>query len=316
MTRIILKVTALTLCLAVLSFALSITEPNQRLSSPSSLPSSLGIYMGNQGPKVALIDATLGRPIGFEMTFSDGSRWNSIANGATSQCNAARSSRLRLIATYNMLPNHGGSLERGARGDYDRYAYEFGRALVVSGCSTAVLRVGWEFNGDWFAWKARGNAVAFVSYWRNIVDSMRKVRGQHFEFLWNPTIAHSKYSSLDQTYPGDRYVDIVGLDVYDMNDGRYPGHLKNWYEILNATYGLNWLLRFAAIHRKLMAIPEWGLGWGSHGGGDDAIFVTKMVQWLQANKVMFATVWDYGSSPLLSTQSPKATAALVAACSV
>lgn len=298
----------------VLVPVLSILAGAIRLRSSNDISTSLGVYMGvGNLQSVSKIEAKLGGPIESVMTFSDGSSWASIIQGASAQCEFAQRAHVRAVAPYNMLPNDGGSLAQGARGLYNTQAHAFAQRLIASGCTNAIVRIGWEFNGNWFRWSAQGQVASFIAYWRRIVISMRSVPGQHFSFLWNPTVAHTNAVPLAALYPGNSYVDVIGLDVYDTSIGIYPGERRNWQFILNATYGLDWLARFGATQHKMIAIPEWGLGSGSSGGGDDAYFVTKMVQWITSHAVLFATVWDYGSSPLLSSAEPKATDALIAA---
>ena len=74
------------------------------------------------------------------------------------------------------------------------------------------------------------SAAQYQSVWRNLVDTMRQVPGNHFTFLWNPTLRMNSQPSgrswLD-TYPGDAYVDWVGVTGYfaatspDTFDGVY-----------------------------------------------------------------------------------------------
>ena len=86
-----------------------------------------------------------------------------------------------------------------------------------------MIRFGWEFNGNWFPWAAQGCASAFVRYFDDIVTTMRAVPGTHFTFEWNPTRGDLGVGNLSQYYPGNKYVDDVGLDVYDLEQQRYPG---------------------------------------------------------------------------------------------
>jgi hypothetical protein len=64
--------------------------------------------------------------------------------------------------------------------------------LVESGFGAAYLRIGWEFNGDWYRWSAGGD---FKIEWTADKD------GRFDERL---------------AYPGDERVDVVGVDFYDM----------------------------------------------------------------------------------------------------
>ena len=84
----------------------------------------------------------------------------------------------------------------------------------------SLLRIGWEFNQAKYRWYPVGQAVSFVEYWRHIVDSMRSVPGAHFRFIWNPSMGDNGQKDLAMGdlaayYPGDTYVDLVGMDVYD-----------------------------------------------------------------------------------------------------
>ena len=48
---------------------------------------------------------------------------------------------------------------------------------------------------------------------------MRSVAGEHFRFVWNPdagAFTQSGYS-VAAAYPGDAYVDVIGLDAYDQS---------------------------------------------------------------------------------------------------
>ena len=135
-------------------------------------------------------------------------------------------------------------------------------------------------NGDWFAWAGQNDPASFVVYWRNAVDAMRAVAGNSFRFDWNP-IAGGSFP-VDALYPGDAWVDIIGLDVYDQ--GWWPGWEdpnNRWHEIMYQPYGLAWHRDFAAAHDKPMSFPEFGLSDSPahHGGGDSPYFVEKMYEW-------------------------------------
>ena len=85
--------------------------------------------------------------------------------------------------------NDGGSLRQGASGAYDQHFRQLAADLVAKGQGNAILRLGWEFNGDWYPWKAETDPAAFAEYWRRIHGVMRSVPGaQGLRFDWNPAI--------------------------------------------------------------------------------------------------------------------------------
>jgi mannan endo-1,4-beta-mannosidase len=65
-------------------------------------------------------------------------------------------------------------------------------------------------NGGWFWW-GNGDQAAFVALWRHMFNYFTTTKGLH-NLLWNysPNIG----SNVTKYYPGDAYVDIVGLDGY------------------------------------------------------------------------------------------------------
>ncbi len=183
------------------------------------------------------------------------------------------------------------------------------------GFADATIRLGWEFNGNWFAWAASNDPAAFITYWQRIVTAMRAVDGAAFRFDWNP-IAGGDYPA-DLVYPGDEWVDIIGLDVYDQ--GWWAGWedpTNRWNELVNQPYGLQWHRDFSLAHDKPVSFPEFGLSDSPahHGGGDDPYFVERMYEWIGQNKdnveyyAYFEFAGPIGNSALTSGSFPVASA--------
>ncbi len=217
------------------------------------------------------------------------------------------------------------SLASGAAGAYNQYFTNLAKALVEGGQADSTIRLGWEFNvtGAWYPWVATGQPTNFIAYWRQIVTSMRSVPGADFRFDWNPNNENSASPNLVDYYPGDAFVDLIGLDVYDVAYTRYPGSAKEFSDLETEPFGLNWMAAFSASHGKAMTLPEWGLGWGtSHeggvmtsynnalSGGDDATFVNDMMSWISSHNVVEPIFWDYGQSLIGNGSNPKTEAAL------
>src|SRR5204863_9433904 len=102
-------------------------------------------------------------------------------------------------------------------GLYDGHLARLAKGLVAHGLEDTVLRPGWEFNGDWYAWRAKGKADAFAAYWRRIVRAMRAVPGtERLHFCWNPTVGDVAMPA-ETAWPGDEFVDSIVLDVYDVS---------------------------------------------------------------------------------------------------
>jgi hypothetical protein len=286
-------------------------------SAPTAAPTRrdppLGVYGGALG--VADVDAFaawLGRPSVWAEDNTGSESWNNVAYpiwwlsgwGAWAKGKPDRRLILGIPIVPGPLDGSGPtkgdidvgkpvSLELGATGAYDHHYTRLARALVEHGLGNTILRLGWEFNGDWYAWRAEGKAAAFAAYWRRIVTAMRAVPGtEQLHFCWNPSLGNQRMPA-ESAWPGDEFVDFIGLDVYDVSwvPDTYPWpkgtteadvearRTKAWdLWIRTPERGLTWWARFAAAHGKKLAVPEWGVceGPDDHGGLDDVRFVERM----------------------------------------
>ena len=55
------------------------------------------------------------------------------------------------------------SLKAGAHGDYNAHFKALAENLVRYGLGDSVVRLGWEFNGGWYAWRAGGDPASPLS---------------------------------------------------------------------------------------------------------------------------------------------------------
>jgi len=67
-----------------------------------------------------------------------------------------------------------------------------------------------EMNGDWFWWDGK-DPETFKKLWRQEIDYFTKTKGLD-NLLWVYAPNHRANTAV--YYPGDRYVDLVGLDAY------------------------------------------------------------------------------------------------------
>ncbi|HEY4929208.1 MAG TPA: glycosyl hydrolase [Acidimicrobiales bacterium] len=303
------------------------STPAPRPAKPVDRDFSAYVGVGNYSG-LTTIASTLGQPMTYGTDCFDDRSWEGIVNDVW-LIHRWKGKGYPMVWCVPMLPfGNETSLAIGATGAYDTYFVHLARILVSAGMGASTLRIGWEFNNPKYPWFAGGQAAAFVAYWRHIVDSMRLVQGARFNFVWN--VSRSGQGPADATmgnyasyYPGDKYVDVVSMDVYDQAFGTYPGATVQFENILTLPWGLNWLVSFAGAHRKKMSIPEFGLGTGPYApasgpitqpglvsGGDDPTFVTDMFNWARLYYVDTLAYWDYGSSSIENGQNPQTAAAL------
>lgn len=221
-----------------------------------------------------------------------------------------------LVLSVPMLTTSGdGTLADGAAGDYDSYYQSLATQLVAAGDASTIIRLGWEFNGTWYPWSISDTNSAdspanFVAYWQRIVTLMRAVPGSNFKFVWTVNPGPEPVQATE-AYPGNAYVDYVGVDVYDQGYGADGAPIASdsdrWNQIANQQYGLNWWNNFAKQQGKPLALPEWGLDSATNGGGDDPYFIEQMWSWMEQNKPAFESYF-YNDGTLTSGSEPQAAA--------
>jgi len=267
----------------------------------------LGVYVGSGAPRgVAHFAATTGAKPSLASDYlprTDG--WSGMveANALGQTLGPWSGSGYRLVLGVPMIPTRDGraegTLAAGAAGRYDADFETLARSLVSYGEGNAILRLGWEFNGTWYPWAVtdRSDAADFAAYFRNIVTAMRLVPGTSFQFVWNPTSGSTPLAAQD-AYPGDPYVDYVGLDLYDEVWGVPLDPRLAWARYVTEANGLAWLSSFASAHKKRAAIPEWGvtIRADGHGLGDDPLFVADMATWISTHDVAFTSYFDFDAS--------------------
>ena len=244
--------------------------------------------------------------------YIDGESWQLAPWAQWVQAKAGRN----LSLAVPLLPDSGGSLASCAAGQYDVYWKNLANNLAYYGLHWAYLRLGWEMNGSWFLWGApqgSGKEASFAGCFRRVVQVMRQAQpANQWKFVWNPGFdGWSTATYYQSVWPGDGYVDVVGVDMYDQswasNTYPYPStcdascRLTRQQTAWNYYYPqLNTLRNFAAQHGKPMAFPEWGviIRWDGHGGGDDPYFIQKMHDFIMdpATNTAFHTYFDVSSS--------------------
>ena len=161
-------------------------------------------------------------------------------------------------------------------------------ALAISEAQpNAVIRLGWEMNLVSMAWFAKGQEADYIRAFRRVVQIFRR-HSSGFKYDWCPGWG-TQDSPADLAYPGDDFVDYIGLDVYDFKyEGSARERWDNYY--LKAPFGLEWHREFAARHGKATSYPEWGVG----NFGDNPFFIQQMHDWFVTNEghIAYAAYFD------------------------
>jgi hypothetical protein len=292
-TKLVLRTVGVTLTFTVALLAgMSLGPTSARAASPGA---TLGVYRGAANPgSVAEFGSWLGRQVAYAEDFLPGDSWSALES-PTWWLSAWTGTGYRMVYGVPIIPSSGGSLAEGASGAYNAHFRTLAQNLVAAGQGNAILRLGWEFGGGWYAWavKTAADASNYAAYWRQIVTTMRAV-APNLQFDWNPIWGWQKVDPA-LAYPGDAYVDTIGIDVYDQSwITNYTDPVARWNDALNGQWGLQWHRQFAAEHGKPMSFPEWGLAIrdDGHGGGDAPYFIQQMASWISQNNVAYHVYFD------------------------
>ena len=202
--------------------------------------------------------------------------------------------RLRQVAGHGMRPMV--SLEpwsyRDSRGQTDLPAYRLS-AIATGGQDEALrriarvtadygspvlLRFAHEMNGWWYPWAVgqNGNTAAdYVAAWRHVHDLFRAAGAGNARFVWSPNVltGSSRESGLTDAYPGDEYVDLVGMTGY--------GRGSSADATLTATYE-----RLATLTGRDVVLAETGAD-----GPDKAAWIASLGPWLRDRPRVVGFVW-------------------------
>jgi hypothetical protein len=255
--------------------------------SRSGLGWASGVFIpGDSAAAVESFGTWRGAKTDVAVTWPARSNWNDVVN-PTWLYDRWKSAPQTLVLGVPPFPeNVGGSLDACANGAYDAQWRQFGTTIKNNGMSDrTIVRLGWEFNGNWYAWSAR-NPSQFAACWRK-VHSAAESTAPNLRWDWNVNRGPSQLNiDSRDAYPGDAYVDIVGVDSYD----GWPGAVNEatWSEHYNGAFGLKFWSDFARQHGKKLSIPEWGVypgtAWAGHNGGDNPFYIAKMFGFFKEQK--------------------------------
>jgi mannan endo-1,4-beta-mannosidase len=192
--------------------------------------------------------------------------WESHANGA-----------------YPRAPDSAYALSKIIGGQYDAYIDSFAAGIAKLKMPLAI-RLDHEMNGNWYAWSEdqKYNAKGqYVQMWRHVYDRFQAAGANKYViWMWAPTrVDNIGHQSISQYYPGDAYVDWVGMDGYYRDGTKSP--------TFSSTFGKT-LTLLRALSDKPIFLGEVG---ATESGGRKAAWVQDFFANLPLNKDIVGFAW-------------------------
>lgn len=121
---------------------------------------------------------------------------------------------------FQVWEPYGVTIQQIASGASDDYIERFAASVRALNLPIA-LSFGHEMNGNWYPWGTQATTAAgFVAAWRHIHDLFAKVGATNVIWVWDPNDVYPVPDvKLQPLYPGDAYVDWIGVTGYWTENG-------------------------------------------------------------------------------------------------
>jgi hypothetical protein len=129
------------------------------------------------------------------------------------------------------------ALQNIINGMYDAYITQWAQASRAWG-HPYFLRFAHEMNGNWYPWseQVNGNQPGqYVLAWHHVHNLFTAQGVTNVSWVWSPNIAYPGSAPLSELYPGDGYVDWVGMDGYNWGTISHH-HWQTFAQVFQQTY--------------------------------------------------------------------------------
>lgn len=170
-------------------------------------------------------------------------------------------------------------------GDFDGYIRSWASGAKAWG-GPLYVRWGCEANGSWNEWDpgVNGNtAASYIAAFRRVRSIFKEVGASNVTFLWTPMAAFTGSTPLQSIYPGDEYVDLVGIDGYNWGTTRSWSTWQSFDQLFDATL---------ATVRQITSKPIWLTEVASaEQGGDKAAWMKGMFAHIAKDPRISGFIW-------------------------
>jgi Glycosyl hydrolase family 26/TAT (twin-arginine translocation) pathway signal sequence len=158
-------------------------------------------------------------------------------------------------------------------GKWDTLIHTWARQIAAWGYPL-WLRFAHEMNGDWYSWGVQGHntPAEYRKMWRRVVGIFKTAGAHNVRWVWCP----NNTGKVADFYPGDDYVDLVGLDGFN-----YGSVGTNIWQEPAAIFDPA-LRQLRSLTSKPILICETGC---VEEGGNKAEWIKQFFTWLRSAPV-------------------------------
>lgn len=231
-------------------------------------------------------ETAFGASAGHALLFSNGPDWPGIIVNTNAQIASIAANNKTIF--WSICTPVGSTMAALAAGSYDTYLNQLADIYLATRPSdpTICVRIFQEQQFESQPWCSVGVEADWIAAFQHTVQ-LFLAKSLRFRFVWCPAWTGTTYDP-GITWPGDSYVDVIGMDVYYLTtyDGTDP--TAAWRVKLEASgFGINWLLAFAHAHNKPIAFPEWGIESDTSG-----LYISALAELIQYENIAYHTYYN------------------------
>lgn len=160
---------------------------------------------------------------------------------AAAEARFADDGRRKVLVSWDMGPTR---FTEWTHGEHDAYLDQIVDAALAYPHDVYV-RPWPEMNGDWQAFQPTplgdrpygGTYSQFREAWRHVVTYARERGATNLRWVFNPTVdTYPETTPVAKIWPGDEYVDVLGLDGFNWGRDRKWGRWQSFREIFSKQY--------------------------------------------------------------------------------
>jgi beta-mannanase len=254
--------------------ASSVTTPK----NPNILTSFTGCAIGafvNGMNNLPTFQSTIGRNLAVVLIYAHWQDAFPTSDADTIYNNGS----VPLITWEPWITNQIGTLESIAAGSYESYVTQFIQDAKDWG-GPVLLRFAHEMNGNWYPWDGYHNGASlaaaerYKNAWIYICNVKERLNADNVSLVWTPNNANlpdASWNLISNYYPGDQYVDWIGMDGYNWGVGDW----KSFSSVFGPIYQ-----ELIALSSKPLMIGEFA---SAEQGGDKANWITDAFSQIQNN---------------------------------